>query len=136
VVLKNEPLDEVVVVRLGADGRPEGHAQATIPGNTGDIGSVVSQADGSVLVIVGNKKVALSDYTWPWYPVLLRFHADLSADEAFNAAVAALGRQFGEMKVLDRRDGGGVVVSLYHSQRESCVLYLARDGSVEKRVQF
>jgi hypothetical protein len=134
VVLKKEPLDEMLLVRLSGDGRAT--ATATIPGNMGDAGSVVSHPDGSVLVIVGKKKTALSDVKWPWYPTLLRFHADLTPDEAFNAKVAALGQEFGEMNVLGARADGVVIVSLYHSQRESCVLYLTQDGSVEKRVQF
>jgi hypothetical protein len=68
--------------------------------------------------------------------VLLHFTADLQSDEPFNSKTAPLGKEFGEMKVLALRDNGGVIVSLYHSERESCVLYLGPDGSVEKRIQF
>ncbi|PYS35264.1 MAG: hypothetical protein DMG14_27425 [Acidobacteria bacterium] len=136
VGLKNESLDEVLLVRLGADGRPLPSQQATIPGNMGDVGTVVSHPDESVFVIMGNKKVGRSEFKLPWYPVLLHFTPDLQLDEQFNLKTAPLGREFGEMKVLALRDNGGIIVSLSHPERESCVLYLARDGSVEKRIQF
>jgi hypothetical protein len=137
VVLKNEPSrDDSLLLRLGADGRPSAKQQATIPGNMGDVGSVLSHPDGSVFVIVGNKKVNPSDFPSPWYPVLLHFTPDLQPDEPFNSKTAPLGREFGEMKVLAFRDNAGVIVSLSHSERESRVLYLARDGSVEKQIQF
>jgi hypothetical protein len=72
----------------------------------------------------------------PWFPVLLHFTSDLKSDDGFNTKTALLGREFGEMKILTPTRNGGVIVSLYHSKRESCILYLAPDGSVEKRVQL
>lgn len=134
IVLRKQPLDELLLVRLDADGRPT--ANAVIPGSMGEVASVTNQADGSVLVIMGNKKVGPTEFTWPWYPTLLRFHPDLHPDEAFNSNVAALGREFGELSILESRPDGGVVVCLNHSQRGSCVFYLGPEGSVEKRIPF
>jgi hypothetical protein len=85
---------------------------------------------------MGNEKVSNSESRYPWYPVLLHFTADLQSDNGFNSKTAPLGREFGEMKILTPRRNGGVIVSLYHPQRESCVLYLAPDGTVEKRTQL